>query len=143
MAVHELSHMSYKVAKIISFCYGHRLLNYEGKCRHPHGHNGRLEIELTASQLDARGMVVDFTDIKRLIAGWIDTLLDHKMILHREDPLLPILQKMGEPVYIMDENPTVENIAKLIYHYAVSQHLPVSEIRLWESETSYASYGGV
>ena len=27
----------YKVTREIHFCYGHRLLNYDGKCRHLHG----------------------------------------------------------------------------------------------------------
>ncbi|HLB03050.1 MAG TPA: 6-carboxytetrahydropterin synthase, partial [Nitrospiria bacterium] len=45
----------YKVTKHILFCYGHRLLNYDGKCKHLHGHNGRVEIELTSPKLDHRG----------------------------------------------------------------------------------------
>ena len=55
----------YKVSKAIEFCYGHRLLNYDGKCRHLHGHNARAEIELNSEELDDRGMVFDFSDIKK------------------------------------------------------------------------------
>ena len=43
----------YQVVKEIHFCYGHRLMNYDGKCAHPHGHNGKIEIELAAPKLDA------------------------------------------------------------------------------------------
>ena len=50
----------YRVAKEIAFCYGHRLLDYAGKCRHLHGHNGRAVITLESDRLDALGMVVDF-----------------------------------------------------------------------------------
>ena len=132
--------MVYRVVKTLHFCYGHRLLNYEGKCRYLHGHNGLLEIELMAPRLDVRGMVYDFTDVKRVIGRWIEEALDHKMILHREDPLLPVLQKINEPVFVMQENPTAENIAKFMFEYAVSQKLPVSDVRLWETPTSFASY---
>ncbi len=75
----------YTVTKQIHFCYGHRLLNYDGKCRWLHGHNGMVEIALAAEKLDERGMVYDFTIIKQVIQAWIDEHLDLKMILHRAD----------------------------------------------------------
>ena len=54
----------FKVTKHIDFCYGHRLLNYDGQCRHLHGHNGRVEVDIESEKLDERGMVHDFSDIK-------------------------------------------------------------------------------
>lgn len=130
----------YRVTRQIFFSYGHRLLNYDGKCRNFHGHNGKVEVELAAEKLDARGMVLDFKDIKSVIKHWIDENLDHRMILHRKDPLLAALQKAGEPLYVMDENPTAEAIARLIYEHALSQGFPISEVRLWETEQSFATY---
>ncbi|NMC22039.1 MAG: 6-carboxytetrahydropterin synthase, partial [Thermogutta sp.] len=82
----------YRVAREIDFCYGHRLLNYEGKCKNLHGHNGRLIVTFEVAGLDDRGMVVDFSDIKRVISQWIDDHLDHRMILCRRDPAVPLLQ---------------------------------------------------
>src|SRR6266571_322320 len=111
----------YRVSCEIHFCYGHRLLNYDGKCRHLHGHNGRAVITLAAPQLDALGMVMDFSRIKRVVSTWIDETLDHKMLLHQDDPVLPFLRQQGEPVYVMDVNPTAENIARLIYDFSVAQ----------------------
>src|SRR5260370_41752451 len=60
-------------------------------------------------------MVVDFSDIKRIVKGWIDRELDHKMILRRDDPLVEPLRALGEPMYLLESNPTVGRIAKLIY----------------------------
>lgn len=131
----------YRVTREIHFCYGHRLLNYDGKCRHLHGHNGRAVLSLEASKLDSRGMVMDFTRIKEVITAWIDDTLDHKMLLHRDDPALPHLRQLGEPVYIMDVNPTAENIARLIYDYAAAQGFPVVEVQLWETASCFATYG--
>ncbi len=82
----------YEVTKEIRFCYGHRLLQYEGKCRHLHGHNGRA-------------------------------------VIHQR-----------EPVFVLDVNPTAENIAKLIFDHARSQGFPVREVRLWETDDSFAVY---
>jgi 6-pyruvoyltetrahydropterin/6-carboxytetrahydropterin synthase len=130
----------FRVTREIQFCYGHRLLNYEGKCRHLHGHNGRVVITLGASQLDERGMVVDFSLIKEVVSTWIDEALDHKMLLHKDDPVLPMLRRQGEPVYVMDVNPTAENIARLIFDFAAGQGFPVVEVQLWETEHCFATY---
>lgn len=130
----------FRVTKEIDFCYGHRLLNYDGKCKHLHGHNGRAVIVLEGEHLDHRGMVVDFSDIKKQVAGWIDANLDHRMILHEADPIVPILQKLGEPLHLVSENPTAENIAKLIFDFAKNHRLPVKEVSLWETFNSYATY---
>ncbi len=132
----------FRVTKYIEFCYGHRLLHYEGKCRHLHGHNGRVEVHIETDKLDARGMVQDFSDIKEAIKNWINDTLDHRMLLHKDDPLVPVLKQRGELFHVMDENPTAENIAKLIFDHARSKGLPVVEVQLWETSTSSASYRG-
>ena len=132
----------FQVTRELRFCYGHRLLNYDGKCRYLHGHSGRAVITLAAESLDHLGMVVDFTEIKRVIGGWIDRHLDHRMLLHKDDPLLAYLQAQGEPVFVMDTNPTAENIARLIFDMAANQGLPVVEVRLWETDDASAVCGG-
>ena len=132
----------FSVTREIAFCYGHRLLHYDGKCRHLHGHNGRAIITLASEDVDRIGMVVDFTVLKRVVGGWIDSNLDHKMLLHRDDPVLPLLRAQGEPVFVMDANPTAENIARQIFDYAASQDFPVVEVKLWETDSSCAAYSG-
>jgi 6-pyruvoyltetrahydropterin/6-carboxytetrahydropterin synthase len=132
----------YRVTREIHFCYGHRLLNYDGKCRHLHGHNGRAVIALAAERLDPLGMVLDFSRIKEIVTAWIDETLDHKMLLHRDDPVLPHLKQLGEPVHVLDINPTAENIARLIYDFVASRGFPVVEVQLWETEHCFATYSG-
>lgn len=130
----------FRVSREIDFCYGHRLLNYDGKCRYLHGHNGRAVIVIEADSLDARGMVLDFGDIKRVVSTWIDATLDHRMILHREDPAVPLLQKMGEPMFLMDVNPTAENIARAIFDFTRAAGFPIIEAHLWETPHCFATY---
>jgi 6-pyruvoyltetrahydropterin/6-carboxytetrahydropterin synthase len=132
----------FRVTREIPFCYGHRLLNYEGKCRHLHGHNGRAIITLEAERLDDLGMVVDFSQIKEIVSTWIDEQLDHRMLLHKDDPVLDFLRRQGEPVYVMDVNPTAENIARLIFDFARRRGIPVVEVQLWETDHCFAAYRG-
>jgi len=130
----------FTVSREIEFCYGHRLMGYQGKCRHLHGHNGRLVVLFEAAELDGHGMVLDFTDIKRLVGRWIDENLDHRMILQRDDPAVAVLEKLGEPMYLMDQSPTAENIAKLIFDVSAQLGAAVAEVQLWETPNCCATF---
>jgi 6-pyruvoyltetrahydropterin/6-carboxytetrahydropterin synthase len=130
----------YLVTKRIEFCYGHRLLDYDGVCKHPHGHNAVAEIDVRTDRLDSRNMVADFSDIKRLVKGWIDRELDHKMILREDDPLVAPLRALGEPMYLVESNPTVERIAKLVFDTTKGLGFPVVAVRVWETPSSFAEY---
>ena len=130
----------YRVYKDIHFCYGHRLLDYNGKCAHPHGHNGKIVISLEVARLDRRGMVHDFGDIKDIVQKWVDEQLDHKMILRKDDVLVKTLKELKEPYFLMDENPTAENLAKLVFDFAKSKKLPVKSVTFWETVSSSATY---
>jgi 6-pyruvoyltetrahydropterin/6-carboxytetrahydropterin synthase len=130
----------FRVTREFEFCFGHRLMDYPGKCRHLHGHNAKVAVTLEATTLDQLGMVVDFVEIKRVLAGWIDETLDHTLLLHKIDPLVKTLQTAGEKVLPLDATPTTENLAKLVFDYAAKQGLPVVEVTLWETPYSFATY---
>ena len=130
----------HRITKTIDFCYGHRLLEYDGKCKQLHGHNGLLEVDLESDTLDRLGMVRDFTEVRDIVKGWVDEHLDHKMLLRRDDPVIPALKELGEPLVLFDVNPTAENIAKHIFEQARENGLPLTEVRLWETSSSYAVY---
>lgn len=130
----------FQVVKEIEFCYGHRLLHHKGKCRHLHGHNARARIVLESKTLDSMGMVCDFADVDKTARAFIDGELDHTMLMHRDDPFLPAITQAGERVYVMDDNPTAENIAKLIFTAVKTKGLPVIEVQIWETGTAYATY---
>jgi len=85
-------------------------------------------------------MVLDFSRIKQIVNRWIDDNLDHRMLLHEDDPCLPFLKQLNEPVFAMNVSPTAENIARLIFDFAREQGLPVTEVRLWETESCFATY---
>lgn len=132
--------MPYIVTKTLTFCYGHRLLNYEGPCKNLHGHNAKVDIEIASKALNQKGMVLDFSQIRKKLKNWIDQNLDHRMILSRDDPKLAALRKLDSTVVALEANPTAENLASFIFKKAKELGLPVSAVTLWETESSKASY---
>ena len=89
----------HSITKDFDFCYGHRVwtqaldaelsCNTACKCRHLHGHQGKITVKLTASDLEA-GMVTDFHHLN-FFKKFVDDYFDHKMIMDRKDPLLSIM----------------------------------------------------
>ena len=130
----------HSITREFHFSYGHRLLHHEGKCAFLHGHNGRVEITLSSETLDSRGMVVDFSELKHVVSVWLEENLDHKMVLAEDDPLVPVLTAMHEPVYLMSSPPTAENFAKLIFDLVKDRNYPVSKIVFWETDKCSATY---
>ncbi len=132
--------MTYFVGRDLHFSYGHRLLGHPGKCARLHGHNARVQIELSSGALNKLGMVMDFYEIRETLGAWIDKTFDHQMILSEKDPAAAALKKAGEPVVETAENPTAEVLARLIYEEARRLRLPVERVTLWETEDSFAAY---
>ncbi len=65
------------------------------------------------------------------------------MLLHKDDPIIPELERLGERFLRVDFNPTAEQIAKMIFDYAKEQRFPIVEVTLWETETSFATYSSL
>ena len=135
------------IDKSFEFCYGHRVwtqkLNEElscnvgCKCKHLHGHQGTIKVHLRGSELDERGMFVDFNELN-WFKKWVDDTLDHKMILDINDPalkhLFPILDGPGFPdnaerVDLMCQYHSTGHYTIWQDHY---QHAPTCEREIYE-----------
>ncbi|MCK5872788.1 MAG: 6-carboxytetrahydropterin synthase [Methylococcales bacterium] len=130
----------FSITKEVYFCYGHRLMHHDGKCRHLHGHSVKAAITIEAETLDSQSMVCDFSDIRETASDYIDTYLDHQLLLHQDDPLIPCLQEANQPILILDQHPTAETLARMIYKHVQAAGFPVSQVALWETASSYAIY---
>ncbi|MDR0391367.1 MAG: 6-carboxytetrahydropterin synthase [Planctomycetaceae bacterium] len=130
----------FTVSRDFLFCYGHRLLDYDGKCSHLHGHNARVRITLRGAELDDGGMLLDFNKIKKAIGKWLDDNFDHRVILCKDDPLAELLLQINEPIYLLPDNPTAENLAKVIFGYCEQLKLPVVSVQFWETENCSAEF---
>ena len=130
----------FSITREFTFCYGHRLINYNGKCAHLHGHNGKVLITLESEQLDEQGMVMDFTNLKNAVGKWIEEKIDHKMVLRYDDPMVEILTQNGESLYLMKTDPTAENFCRLFYDLVKELGLPIKSVQFWETEKCSACY---
>lgn len=128
------------ITKEVYFCYGHRLMNHAGKCRHLHGHSVKAAISVTSETLDTQGMVCDFADIRASVENYIDSNLDHNFLLHKDDPLIPALKANNERFWALDEHPTAEVLSKMIYRHLKATGFNVSQVALWETASAYAVY---
>lgn len=136
---------------------GHRLIDYEGRCAHIHGHSYRWEVTATSTEpnnLDYRGMVLDFKDLKKAMMEVIDPY-DHAFVMSTGDPIykscecdvsklkeLLIASNGQSPrLFVVNYNPTAENMALEVIEQLneiTPDHIIVTKIRLWETATSFA-----
>ncbi|MFN5746678.1 MAG: 6-pyruvoyl trahydropterin synthase family protein [Methylococcaceae bacterium] len=130
----------FTITKDVFFCYGHRLMGHPGKCRHVHGHSVKASITVAAATLNEQGMVCDFADVSAIATRYIDAELDHNLLLHRDDPLVPALEQGGERFLLLDEHPTAEVLACMIYNQMKAAGIPVQTVTLWETSSACASY---
>ena len=120
----------FEVSAQQTFAAGHALRNYHGKCENVHGHNYRVQVTVEGERLNEAGLVVDFVELKRLMGRVIERL-DHQFL------------NDVAPFDIL--NPSAENLAKYFWD-EISRDLKgdvpvrVSEVRVWETDTSIAVY---
>jgi 6-pyruvoyltetrahydropterin/6-carboxytetrahydropterin synthase len=133
----------YYCSRKIHFCYGHRVMEHENKCANLHGHNGVIWVYAKRKNgLDSIGRIVDFSVLKEKIGGWIDQNWDHTMILFKEDHCtIELLNKVhkSKPIYLLDENPTAENMAiylmnKICPNILIGTDIEIIKIEFWETE---------
>jgi 6-pyruvoyltetrahydropterin/6-carboxytetrahydropterin synthase len=122
----------YEVTVERGFSSGHFLRNYKGKCENPHGHNYKVSITLRGKELDAAGLLLDFKDLKHVMAPVIERL-DHQM-LNDLEPFTEI-------------NPSAENLAKYFYDETNKQleeltrgRVRVKDCTIFETDTTTATY---
>jgi len=134
--------MKYSVKKIFEISYAHRLLNYKGKCENLHGHNAKIEIIITSNNLNDEDMVMDFVEIKKRVKDWLDKNLDHRVIISKKDPLKKVLQNHKQKLFLIDNNPTAEVLAKIILDELKKLKINAKIVRFWETDTSMAEVKG-
>lgn len=139
-----------RVSKRFSFDMAHALYGYDGPCKNIHGHTYHLSVTLLGQPIqnsdDVKlGMVIDFSDLKRIVNEQILNTYDHALVINKEAPYSKndLLFKEFEKVILVDYQPTCEN---LLLHYVqlIQAALPtvytLVSVRLEETPTSYAEW---
>lgn len=108
-----------------SFSAAHHLLNYEGECENQHGHNWKVEVYASGTELNKSNLLIDFKILKKELNKVLD-ILDHKDI-----NLLEQFENVS---------PSSEIIAKFIYEKLKVTIPQVSKVAVWETVNSCATY---
>lgn len=127
---------------------GHRLMDYSGKCAHPHGHNYRWIIELAVDIPNRHyGMGPDFSDIKTIVKEGLE-IFDHSFVMRNDDPLRERFYEDGFRTVVLDSNPTAENLALLFanaLHLNFKNQIPGFQwvnVQLFETKTNCVNVRG-
>ncbi|MFB0902968.1 MAG: 6-carboxytetrahydropterin synthase [Nonlabens sp.] len=140
-----------RITKEFTFETGHALYGYDGKCRNVHGHSYKLAVTVIGSPIDEvghvkHGMVIDFTDLKKIIKEEIVEPFDHATVFNKNTPHVELAKELsdrGHDVILVDYQPTSE---MMIIDFAdkIQKRLPdnilLHCLRLRETETSYAEW---
>ncbi len=100
--------------------------------------------DATNEGLDSLGRVIDFGKLKGLFEPWIDQNWDHGFILYKEDAegISALKQIAGQKLFIMDSNPTAENMALYLLHVVApvllkNSGVNLTAVELWETENCF------
>lgn len=120
----------YELSVEVGFSSAHQLRGYKGKCENMHGHNWKVQVNVSAERLNELDLAIDFHDLKKIV-GEVVSPLDHSFL----NEVFPFTEK----------NPSSENIAKWIFDTIKKRlqdydSLRVSAVTVWESDNSSASY---
>lgn len=111
------------------FAAAHNLVNYQGDCENLHGHNWKVEVTVSARELDKAGLGIDFKILKKETKEML-ALLDHKYL--------------NELSFFKDRSPSSENISRFLFEELSGRlntsNVTVTKVNVWESENACASY---
>ncbi|MBV1923279.1 MAG: 6-carboxytetrahydropterin synthase [Flavobacteriaceae bacterium] len=140
-----------RITKQFSFETGHALYGYDGKCRNVHGHSYKLHVTVIGTPISDKnnvkyGMVIDFTDLKKIVKDEIVDVFDHATVFNKNTPHIELakeLQDRGHSVLLVDYQPTSE---MMIIDFAAKiksqlpSHIQLHSLKLQETESSYAQW---
>ncbi len=140
-----------RITKQFSFETGHALYGYDGKCKNVHGHSYKLSVTVIGTPIADRsnvkfGMVIDFSDLKKIVTEEIVDVFDHATVFNETTPHIELaheLKSRGHHVILVNYQPTSENMV-IDFAKKIIARLPESialhSLKLQETETSFAEW---
>lgn len=140
-----------RITKQFSFETGHALYGYDGKCKNVHGHSYRLDVTVIGKPISEStnvkfGMVIDFTDLKKIVKEEIVDVFDHATVFNKNTPHVELareLQKRDHNVLLVDYQPTSEMMV-IDFASKINKRLPnnitLHSLKLQETASSYAQW---
>jgi 6-pyruvoyltetrahydropterin/6-carboxytetrahydropterin synthase len=140
-----------RITKQFSFETGHALYGYDGKCRNVHGHSYKLSVTVIGTPIGDTsnvkyGMVIDFSDLKKIVKEEIVNVFDHATVFNKNTPHVELakeLEDRGHNILLVDYQPTSEMMV-IDFSKKIKKRLPdnieLHSLRLQETETSFAEW---
>ena len=140
-----------RITKQFSFETGHELYGYDGKCKNVHGHSYKLSVTVIGKPITDNsnvkfGMVIDFTDLKKIVKEEIVDQFDHATVFNKNTPHIELareLQSRDHHVILVEYQPTSENMV-IDFANRIKGRLPneiqLHSLKLQETETSFAEW---
>ena len=140
-----------RITKQFSFETGHALYGYDGKCKNVHGHSYKLSVTVIGEPISDStnvkfGMVIDFSDLKKIVREEIVDVFDHATVFNQNTPHVELaneLKNRGHHVILVDYQPTSENMV-IDFAKKIKDRLPQSielhSLKLQETESSFAEW---
>ena len=140
-----------RITKQFGFETGHALYGYDGKCKNVHGHSYKLSVTVIGIPILDRsnvkfGMVIDFTDLKKIVKEEIVDQFDHATVFNGTTPHLELANELinkGHHVIVVDYQPTSENMV-IDFAARIQKRLPSAVqlfgLKLQETDTSFAEW---
>jgi len=140
-----------RITKQFTFETGHALYGYDGKCRNVHGHSYKLAVTVIGTPITDSthvkfGMVIDFSDLKKIVKEEIVDIFDHATVFNQNTPHVELAQELkerGHHVILVDYQPTSENMV-IDFANKIKNRLPdnlaLYSLRLQETDSSYAEW---
>ena len=144
--------MSYiRITKQFNFETGHALYGYDGACKNVHGHSYKLSVTVIGKPSEDRsnvkyGMVIDFSDLKKIVKEEIVDRFDHATVFNETTPHIELAHELanrGHDVILVKYQPTSENMV-IDFAGRIKSRLPenilLHSLKLQETETSFAEW---
>lgn len=140
-----------RITKQFSFETGHALYGYDGKCKNVHGHSYKLDVTVIGKPIDDNnhvkyGMVIDFSDLKKIVKEEIVEVFDHATVFNKNTPHVELAQELanrGHNVLLVDYQPTSEMMV-IDFAEKIKRRLPkniqLHSLKLQETATSFAEW---
>ena len=140
-----------RITKLFNFETGHALYGYDGKCKNVHGHSYKLSVTVIGQPVSDNtqvkyGMVIDFTDLKKIVKEEIVDVFDHATVFNKNTPHVELAKELsdrGHHVILVEYQPTSEMMV-IDFAEKIKKRLPTSiqlfSLRLQETETSFAEW---
>ncbi len=140
-----------RITKQFSFETGHALYGYDGKCKNVHGHSYKLFVTVIGSPIEDKnnvkyGMVIDFTDLKKIVKEEVVDVFDHATVFNKNTPHIELAKELkdrGHHVILVDYQPTSENMV-IDFVQKIQSRLPENielfSLRLQETDSSFAEW---